>query len=379
MNPALLVWARDSIGYEIAEVAKHLDVPDTVVASWETGNERPTVAQARRLADLYKRPLAIFYLPEVPKTFDAMRYFRRRPGEAKPPPSPVMAIQIRDAESRREIALDLAEMLGEKPEPFTLRATPGDHAAAWASNARRWIGISLDAQAGWADEYDAFRSWRAALERMGVLTFQMSRVPAEVRGFSIDADLYPVIAVSSKDAVRARIFSLFHELGHLILGRGELDEGGYWGRSDPVEAFCNQFAAEFLVPGDALETELGAARGVPAPTIDRDAVKRLAAKFWVSEEMLLLRLVATGRLDRGAYERRRDELAQLKPPAPGRLPIPRKTVQGLGHKYVRSVLAAAESNHITMSDVAGYLGVRLKHLREIQQIVTGFRRGGATA
>jgi Zn-dependent peptidase ImmA (M78 family)/transcriptional regulator with XRE-family HTH domain len=370
VNPALLQWARESIGFEVAEVAEHLDVPEQTIAAWESGDRRPTMREARALADVYKRPLAVFYLPEPPRAFDAMRFFRTRPGEAKPAPSPVMAIRIRDAESRREIALELAEALGEKVDPVTLRAQPGDQPGPWARTARLWLGVSLEEQASWTDEYHAFRSWRAALERMGVLVFQVSKVPADVRGFSIDADRYPVIAVSSKDAVRARIFTLFHELGHLVLGRGELDEGGHWGRASAAEVFCNEFAAQMLVPGDALEAQLGEHRGLPAAEIGRDDIRRLLSTFWVSEEVLLLRLVATGRLERGAYERRRAELSLLQPAKPsGPVPVPRKTVQSLGNRFVRSVLAAADSNHITLSDVAGYLGVRLKHLPEIERLV----------
>jgi Zn-dependent peptidase ImmA (M78 family) len=369
MNPALLVWARESIGYEVEEVAHHLDVPGSSVSAWERGDERPTVVQLRLLADLYERPLAIFYLPNVPRAFDPMRYFRRRPDEAKPAPSPRMAVQIRDAEARREAALELAETLGDVPAALTLRASLGEQPGIIAARAREWLDVSLETQASWRDEFRAYQSWRAALERAGALVFQLS-VDEHFRGFSIDAERYPVIAVNSKDTPRARIFTLFHELGHLVLGQGELDEGGFWTRTEAVEVFCNEFAGQLLVPAEALDAELGVAGGGASEVIDRDAVDRLLPRFWVSEEVILLRLVNTGRLARSAYEARRAELRTYPlPKRYGRMEPPKRTVQALGQKYVRSVLLAFDGQHITMSDVAGYLGVKLKHLPEIERLV----------
>lgn len=367
-NPPLLVWARESVGFSLSEVATRAEIEEAVLASWEAGTSRPTVAKLRKLAEIYKRPIAAFYLPEPPKAFDAMRFFRRHPGEQKPDPSPELAIEIRDAEARREVALELADVLGEAVPTVALKANPSDSPGRWAREARAWLRITVGEQSSWRDEYEAYRAWRTALERAGLLVFQFTGIGREVRGFSIDADKLPVIAVNSKDSVRARIFTVFHELGHLLLGVGELDEGG-WSASTDVEVFCNEFAGQFLVPPDALAADLADQPAGRQRTADLALLKRLTRKFWVSEEVIMLRLVAANRLARQGYEERRAELLTIPPRPTGPVKYPTRKVAALGRPFVRAVLAAMHGDHITISEASDHLGMKLKHFPEVERLV----------
>ena len=123
VEPALLVWARASAGVEIEQAAKKAGVAPDRVLAWEEGRERPTIVQLRNLATAYKRPLAVFYLPEPPKDFQALRDFRRLPGQVAGSQSPELRFEIRRAHDRREIALELCQELGEEPPTFPLTAS----------------------------------------------------------------------------------------------------------------------------------------------------------------------------------------------------------------------------------------------------------------
>jgi len=79
-KPELLRWAREDARYSIPEAAKKLNTSADRLLSFERGENRPTIKQLRNLANIYKRPLAVFFLPEPPKDFQAMRDFRRLPG-----------------------------------------------------------------------------------------------------------------------------------------------------------------------------------------------------------------------------------------------------------------------------------------------------------
>ena len=64
-----------------------------------------------------------------------------------------------------------------------------------------------------------------------------------MRGFSIAARLLPAIVLNIKDSPYARVFTLIHELAHVILqeeGVCELYED-----LGCVEVFCNAVAASF--------------------------------------------------------------------------------------------------------------------------------------
>ncbi len=73
VEPALLVWAREKAGFDVQVAAKKGRVSAEKLAAWEAGKARPTVKQARRLAHLYGRRLAFFYLSEPPRDFPPIR------------------------------------------------------------------------------------------------------------------------------------------------------------------------------------------------------------------------------------------------------------------------------------------------------------------
>lgn len=59
IKPDLLVWARQSAGFSLDAAAVKLRIPEERLRSWEAGETRPTIAQLRMAANVYKRPLAI--------------------------------------------------------------------------------------------------------------------------------------------------------------------------------------------------------------------------------------------------------------------------------------------------------------------------------
>lgn len=60
-------WARESLGVSLADAAKRVDRQPEELIAWENGSAQPTIGPLRELAALYRRPLAAFLLPAVPK------------------------------------------------------------------------------------------------------------------------------------------------------------------------------------------------------------------------------------------------------------------------------------------------------------------------
>ena len=62
--PEILRWLRGSSGWSIEEVSKKLRTTSETILEFEAGKKPLTLAQLRVLSELYKRPLASFFLSE---------------------------------------------------------------------------------------------------------------------------------------------------------------------------------------------------------------------------------------------------------------------------------------------------------------------------
>ena len=120
VKPEILQWARESAGFSLSEAAIAMDKSEDTLASWEKGPASPTIPQLRKLAQLYKRPLGVFYLQEVPQGFQVISDFRRLPGGQPRHFSPELTQEIRVAHQRRELALELLSDLGEEQKRSAL-------------------------------------------------------------------------------------------------------------------------------------------------------------------------------------------------------------------------------------------------------------------
>ncbi len=66
MGPSVLEWARLSAALSQDEAAARIGVPTGTLAAWESGDERPTLAQLRAAGLVYHRRVGLFFLPAPP-------------------------------------------------------------------------------------------------------------------------------------------------------------------------------------------------------------------------------------------------------------------------------------------------------------------------
>lgn len=374
-NPAVLVWARRMTGLELGEAAQKVGTPSHRLASWEKGERHPTLTQLRKMADVYKRPLAVFFLEAPPPDDVAPRDFRRVDPGAAEPLSPALRLAIREARARREAALELLEELEETPPAFGFRANLSDDPEAVGARLREAL-IADGLPTG--GRYTHFNAWRNAVEKTGVLVFQAEDVDVEeMRGLSISERPLPVIVLNIKDAPPARCFSLLHEISHVMLNQGGLcnfEEEGPQTEFRRMEVFCNHVAGAALLPASRLlkEPEVPVR---PVSEIPDRAIEALAKRYGASREAVLRRLVILNRVSTAYYQRKRADYARARArrgttaAESGFAPPYAMAVATSGLLFTRLVLSAYDDERITASDVADYLRVRLKHLDRIRAAV----------
>jgi Zn-dependent peptidase ImmA (M78 family)/transcriptional regulator with XRE-family HTH domain len=380
VKPALLVWVRERSGLGVEAAAAKLQLDAGVLRDWESGSERPSIAQVRKLGEIYKRPLAVFFLQEPPKDFDAQREFRRLPGVTPQNESPEMRLALRTALFRREAARELYERLGESIPIFDAKADPKDDPEDVGKRIREILGISWETQLGWSTPHAALNGWRTAVERQGILVFQSGDMSVdEMRGISIPHGPLPVILLNSADAPHGRIFTLLHEFAHILLTNAGHETSPLEGKRKPedqrLERISNRFAAAALMPSQEFIAEVVQYPGVTEG--DEDSLRRLAfRRIKASPEAILRRLVELRRVPSGIYRMKRrgwQKRPWYSPPqGEGGPPYEVRVIASAGRPFVSLVLDGYKRNVVSSSDVSDYLGMQLKYLdRVARQLAPG--------
>jgi len=374
-TPSLLIWARKSSGLTIDGAAKRAGVTAQRLVTWESGEQKPTFSQLRKLGVIYKRPLAIFYLAEAPRQFEPMHDFRRAAEPAGLPQSPELTLEVRRAHDRRAWALELLSDIEEEPPQVRADISLGQSPEDAAAIVRELLGVSLERQSTWRTDYEAFKQWRLLIENAGILTFQANAVEtAEARGFSISERPLPVAVANIKDAPRGRIFTLLHEVAHILLNDGgicDLHESHENERSR-VEAFCNHVAGATLFPKQALlitDVVLHHRKADPAWT-DQELAE-LSRRFGGSREAALVRLLTLGLTTERYYHKKRAEFlkqyTEQRKRQKGFAPPHEVALTSAGPTFTGLVIESFNRERITASDVSDYLQIRLKHLADVQR------------
>lgn len=381
VNPKVLEWARVEGGWRPEQVAKTLHVKPERVVAWEQGERKPTFRQIENLARFLHRPLSVFFQATPPVLSPLAAEYRRLPNVEVGAESPMLRLAIRQMLSRRTIALNLLDELGERVGVFDLIAHLDERPSVVGQRLRARLGVSIASQLGWANEWQAWRAWREAAETSGVLVFQFAKVPLEeVRGLSLLDWPLPVVGINSKERIpEAKAFTLMHELVHLMLARGHEEQPALTERRSEaewsvVERFAESAASHALVPDDALQQAVGTQR-TPEQTWSIPEVQRLARRFRITPLAQATRLRESGFMSWQRYQEWRGEwmkfVSSLPKRSGGFASPAEKTVGRAGRPFVKLVLEAMDANRVTSADAARHLDLKLHHFDQLRTMLRG--------
>jgi len=253
------------------------------------------------------------------------------------------------------------------PPRFDSSLTAHEDEEKAAIQVRELLGVSLQQQGQWGADYVAFRQWRNLIEKVGVLAFQATEIEVrEARGFSISLRPLPVIVVNIKDAPKGRVFTLLHEIVHIMLNEGGICDL----RDAEIESFCNRVAGAALFPRAAfLNSETVRSHPHGDSVWSNSELQALSRRFGGSREAALVRLLTLGLTKQSFYRRKRDEFlkeyeAQRREPKEGFAPPHQVALASAGPLFTGLVMESFSRDRITASEVSDYLQIRVKHLGE---------------
>ncbi len=380
VTPSVMRWARIKARLSLEEASAKIKRSVDEIEAWEEGTARPTIAQARKASEVYKRPLAVFYLPEPPQDFDTLRDFRSLPDADLQAYSPGLALLIRHVYYQQAWMRDYLADEGEAPLAFvgsaSLAVAPRDVALSILDV----LDITPEAQKKCTSRYEALRLWIDKAEAAGIFVFRQAHIaPAEARGFVLSDDLAPFIFVNSADSASAQIFTLAHELAHLWLNQSgisnlEAPHPSSTGEIDQIEIFCNRVAAEATLEEDAFLEVWHNQR--TSSSLD-ERILSLSGTFKVSEEVVARRLLDSGFIDQAEYlklralyqDRWKKQKARKKEKqrASGGGDWYRTMVASNGYNFTRTVVSAFVAGVISGRDASSLLNVKVNNIGRLAE------------
>jgi Zn-dependent peptidase ImmA (M78 family)/DNA-binding XRE family transcriptional regulator len=377
LSSSVLEWARKSMGYSIEQTAKKMGVPNEKYESWEKGEKHPTYKQLEDLAEkVYKRPLAILLLKTPPKEDPIQKDFRNLSNAEISNLSPDLRVALRKAK-RYQLILEEVAVEDESPKFKQFKISKIDDPLTASKKFRELLSLTLEEQKSWKPD-TSFANFRRYVESIGIYIFMMKLPIEEARAFCITGD-FPVIVINKEDSKNATIFSIFHEVCHILFNQNDVfkdvKNGPLNKEYKEIETFCNLFAASFLVPEDSFNNEIQYLNLIQNNVSDSQ-IQRLATTYNVSNEVIARKLLARQLIsedffwgkkrfwDSMAKAAKAKENEKLKDNDRG-INQGIKIIHDKGRPYVASVVNAYERGFISSSDLSNYLETKFNHLPKI--------------
>ncbi len=374
ITPEILTWARERAGYKLEELATKSSFRK--IAEWESGGLGPTYRQLEEISKTLQLPMAMFFFPEPPDLPPIQETFRTL-GSAQfdeIPPAVRLLLHKARAFQRGLGELNQGGNPAERQIARDLRVLESEPISSVAGRIRGFLDVSLEEQFEWGDEDTALKAWRSALYSVGVTVFKDAFNADEFCGFSLYDVEFPVIYVNNSNVKTRQIFTLFHELAHLLHRTSGVDkygdfEHGHTTEQAQIERRCNALANAVLVPASALDTEIRTERQPSAEA------NRLAKRFSVSREVIYRNFLDRGLVVQADYEAAAIEwAAQIrKSRSPGGNYY-RTKIRYLGEEYISLVLSRYYQGQFEEEDLANYLDIKLGNIDHLEEYFFGERR-----
>ncbi|MDA7951924.1 MAG: ImmA/IrrE family metallo-endopeptidase [Pirellulaceae bacterium] len=242
-------WARERAGLSYEDFKK-----PGQIQSWEREEKKPTLKQLQELSSLLRVAIGNLLLYSPPEEKLSIQDFRTFKGEQIKSPSPELFDTIRDHQYRQDWYQEYAINAGYAELDFVGSASLRDDPQEVADSMKEELKFVFKRRRK-PDEY--LRSLRALAEDAGVLVFRNGIVEdstnrvldrKEFRGFALVDKYAPLIFINSNDFPNPQLFTFAHEMAHLYLGSEGVSNQLCKFDAKKTERWCNQVAAEFLVP-----------------------------------------------------------------------------------------------------------------------------------
>lgn len=275
-----LKQARNTLGLTQGQVSELTNLGSSTLSEFESGTREPKLAQLKRLADAYRRPLDYFLADSEPAREVVL--WRERPASPR-----AEELQCRLLTLARQY--HKLEMLCEERRAHELPRYEGSVEGFDRSDAIR-LAHDFRGKMGLGDR-PGLVLLKVLEEHCKLKVFHMAFEPHGSAACTIDPEGGASILLNANHNRQQRNSDLAHELFHLLTWE-------VFRKADPItestaptheEKLADLFAASLLIPEEALRIAVDSVRG-SRTNLGLDDFYDIARQFDVTAEMLLVRM-----------------------------------------------------------------------------------------
>ncbi|MDX2048776.1 MAG: XRE family transcriptional regulator [Chitinophagaceae bacterium] len=300
ITPKVFKWARESARMSLEEASAKVSVSSDKLNDWEEGTSQPTIKQAEALAKAYRRPFAIFFLPDIPRDFQPLQDFRRKTAKKLGTASTFI---IREIQQKQAWISELYSDNEEAELPFVGKFSIKSNPQLVAKDILSTLKID---PLNYSTD-NPIKEWITNAEKNGIFISRTSFIHTrlkldseELQGFTICDKYAPFVFLNSDDWNAPQLFTLVHELAHVWIAASGISneiepELKHKDKLHPIELFCNEVAANTLLPVELMQR-------IEHSTFNSSkSVFNLSKKLGVSSFAFLYRAYSTGLIPLNKY------------------------------------------------------------------------------
>lgn len=362
INSNIIKWAIENSPIKKEEIAKKIKVSGKTIDNWVSGKKKMTFAQAKKLSKVLECNPTIFLLDKPLSESKLPMDFRMNRNVKELGIKSIHA--IKEAKYIQEKLYEIKNLLDMDLEPDLISVRLDSNPLKIAEKIRSILKIEELTNVKNDDLF--FERLREELYRLNVIMLLGNFPYEEIKGFSLSAVKPYMIVINNADPFpKSKIFTLFHELGHLLLRKDgicfpdEVDMENNDGKEKlKIERWCNKFAAYVLVGPEKINNEFN---GLSIDKIEKK-VKEISSKYHISKTALYITLYENNIIDFNTYNNYRSQFeeSKIKKGKGGRsIPLEKRRIKKFGKKVIDFIYYAHDERVITTHDVMSILSIKL--------------------
>ena len=372
INPALLKWARETIGLSVEMAAKKINVDSDVLKKWDEGIIETPTKKIKKLSEVYKRPTTVFLMNNIPDENISKKFRQLLYSNINSFSTPTL-MAIRKAIRIQTLAKDILETNDNNFIKEISKLKLIDSYEKISEKLIESLGLNEDIISKPKNVFEQLNMWKNSIEAKGIYILEVGFPVSEAKGFAIYDKKVPVIVLNTNDYPHSRIFTLLHELSHFIYGEDAIDDEYSlmnFSTDDKLEIKCNYLAGSILVPSLYLKNKI-TFLNLNIKNDINTTLEVLARIFNVSQQVILRRIFISDYLNKDQFNSIDSDLRESflhsefkERKKGGNFYV--KFMKNNSRSFIYDVLEAYRINKISHYNVMDYLNIKSTTLASLE-------------